>query len=113
MTCYHLLAEQRNRPSHVTLYLPLFPYVRSDRDAHARISKLLQDFDLPTQGYSHAVSMLTQCRDIPSDGLHTYVSYQRSKAGPQVGCYFNPRVYQGEYGRLALEPDHCWPSAVC
>jgi hypothetical protein len=111
MTCLHLTEAERRHPTGAALYIPLFPYARDDRVAAERICALLDELALPKAGYVAAIASLTD-GDAASEGLHTYVSYQRGAKGGQVSTYFNPRFFQRQFGRLALDPPRFWPSPV-
>lgn len=114
VTCYHLTAADLEGPAGMTLYLPLYPYTSSDHVAAERITALLLQAGFDAQIYRSIADRLIAGRHGP-DGLHTYVSYKRSAGGSgegQVTAYFSPSLFQPQYGRLALDPDHFWPSPL-
>lgn len=114
MTCYHLTAAGRSSPSAMTMYLPLYPYCSDDRIAARRIATLLEEAGLHADAYRTVVDALMRGRGV-ANGLHTYVGFRRSitgERGQQITSYFNPSFFQPRYGRLALDPDCFWPSAV-
>lgn len=109
MTCYHFTAANRVSPNGITLYIPLYPYALTDRVATERIASLLAEAGFGAAVYRRIVAnLISQRRD--DSGLHTYVSYQRNARGGQVTTYFNPSLFQAEFGRLALDPERFWPS---
>ncbi|WP_158237633.1 tryptophan dimethylallyltransferase family protein [Bradyrhizobium forestalis] len=115
MTCYHLNAGDRSGPSAMTLYLPLYPYAASDKVAAERIAALLTEAGLQADEYRRVADALLAGREADSDGLHTYVGFRRSIGGvqgDQITSYFSPTLFQPRFGRLALDPDRFWPSAV-
>jgi DMATS type aromatic prenyltransferase len=113
MTCYHFTAANRARPSGMTLYLPLHPYAPTDLIAAERIASLLTQAGFGAAVYRRIVAdLIPQRRGGSDDGLHTYVAYQRNARGGQVTAYFNPRLFQAEFGRLALDPERFWPSPL-
>jgi hypothetical protein len=99
----------------MTLYLPLFPYAPNDRIAAERIAALLSQAGFGASVYRHIVDDLIVRRGSVCDGLHTYVAYKQKAGedqGNQITAYFNPGLFQAEFGRLALDPDHFWPSPL-
>ncbi|TYO68385.1 hypothetical protein FXV83_00705 [Bradyrhizobium hipponense] len=114
MTCYHLTAADLTRPAGMTLYLPLYPYASSDHVAAERITELLSQAGFGVPIYrSIAGRLVAGCRG--TVGVHTYVGYKRvagARDGGQVTAYFSPSLFQRQYGRLALDPDHFWPSPL-
>ena len=99
----------------MTLYLPLHPYASNDRIAAERIAALLSQVGFGASVYRHIVDDLIVRRGGTGDGLHTYVAYKRNAGGDpgdQVTTYFNPCLFQAEFGRLALDPVHFWPSPL-
>jgi hypothetical protein len=115
MTCYHLTAADLARPMGMALYLPLYPYASNDRIAAERIAALLSQAGFGASVYKDIVDDLILRRGGASDGFHTYVAYKRNAGedrGDQVTAYFNPGLFQAKFGRLALDPDHFWPSPL-
>lgn len=117
MTCYHLTAVDPTAPAGMTLYLPLYPYARTDRVASERIAALLSQAGLGSAAttYRRIADGLIAGRRGICEGLHTYVAHKRSvgsKRREQVTAYFNPSLYRPRFGRIALEPDRFWPSPV-
>jgi hypothetical protein len=115
MTCYHLTAADPAAPTGMTLYLPLYPYALTDRVASERIAALLSQTGFGSSVYKRIADGLIARRSGSCDGLHTYVAYRRSAGrshGDQVTAYFSPSLFQSQFGRLALDPDHFWPSPV-
>jgi hypothetical protein len=115
MTCYHLTAADRFGPAAMTLYLPLYPYCPADRIAAGRIAALLVEADLQADDYRRVADVLMADHDADADGLHTYVGFRRSiggRHGEQITSYFSPSFFKPRYGRLALDPERFWPSAM-
>jgi hypothetical protein len=114
MTCYHLTAADLTRPAGMTLYLPLYPYASSDHVATERITALLSQAGFGAPIYRKIADRLVAgCRG--TVGIHTYVGYKRlagARGAGQVTAYFNPSLFQAQYGRLALDPGHFWPSPL-
>src|SRR5262249_4825969 len=110
ITCYTLVAGAQRQPGQVALYVPLSPYASSDVEAHSRIMDLVRYFGLRTDVYAKAYTALREGDS--DDGLHSYVACKGSAEGGQVNVYFNPRLFQSTFGRLALDPARTWPSAV-
>jgi len=115
MTCYHLTAADPAAPAGMTLYLPLYPYASTDRVASERIAALLTQAGFGASAYRRIADGLIARRSGTCDGLHTYVAYKRSAGGSrgdQITAYFSPSLFQSQFGRLALDPDHFWPSPL-
>lgn len=115
MTCYHLTAADPSAPAAMTLYLPLFPYASTDRIASERIAALLSRAGFDDMAYRRIADDLIATRTAGGDSLHTYIAYKRGAGGSrkdQATAYFNPSLFQPRYGRLALDPDRFWPSAL-
>jgi Tryptophan dimethylallyltransferase len=115
MTCYHLTAADPAGPAGMTLYLPLYPYASTDRVASERIAALLSQAGFGASAYRRIADGLIARRSGTCDGLHTYIAYKRSAGGSrgdQVTAYFSPSLFQPQFGRLALDPDHFWPSPL-
>jgi hypothetical protein len=114
VTCYHLTAADLTRPAGMTLYLPLYPYASSDHVAAERITALLSQAGFGAPVYRSIADRLIAGRR-GAVGIHTYVGYKRiagARDGGQVTAYFSPSLFQPQHGRLALDPDHFWPSAL-
>lgn len=114
MTCYHLTTADLTTPAAMTLYLPLYPHASSDQVAAERITALLSQAGFGTSIYrSIADRLIAASRG--SVGIHTYVGYKRiagARGEGLVTTYFSPSLFQPRYGRLALDPDHFWPSPL-
>jgi hypothetical protein len=114
MTCYYLEAASATAPTGMTLHIPLYPYASTDRIAAERIAALLSQCGLGSQSYLRIADRLMADRGDGS-GLHSYVAYKSGTAGSSrdtVTAYFSPTLFQPTFGRLALDPDHFWPSPV-
>jgi hypothetical protein len=109
---YQLTDTTRNRPSKTSLSIPLFPGLANDAVATRRIAQLMQGNDISPVTYRRCVRALAERPLGEEDGLHSYVSLQRT--GPEVAivAYFNPRFYYRRYGWIARDPVRTWPSAV-
>jgi hypothetical protein len=98
-----------DRPARVALHLPVQTYVPEDAEASHRVRTLFDSFELDPSGYQRAYTLLSAERRI-SEGLHSYVGFQRDDAGPRVTTYFGARVYAARRGWAARAPVRTWPA---
>lgn len=92
-TCLTFLAEDDERPTSATFYVPLWTYSDNDEATRGRISAALAKRKLPHGMYDAGLASIARRPLETANGIHTYCSIKVPDGQPRITIYWSPELY--------------------
>lgn len=92
-TCLTYIAEDDERPTSATFYVPLWTYSENDEVTRRRISATLASRGLPSDAYEAGLRSLARRPLETANGIHTYCSIKVPDGKPRITVYWSPELY--------------------
>jgi DMATS type aromatic prenyltransferase len=92
-TCLTYRAEDDERPTDATFYVPLWTYASNDEVTRLRIREALARRGLPTATYEAGLRAVARRPLEIANGIHTYCSMKLVDGRPRITVYWSPELY--------------------
>ncbi len=92
-TCLTYRAEDDERPTDATFYVPLWTYASNDEVTRLRIREALARRGLPTATYEAGLRTVARRPLEIANGIHTYCSMKLVDGRPRITVYWSPELY--------------------
>ncbi len=92
-TCYAFVGSSASAPDSVATHFPINGYVESDQEAHERILRTFDVFDLPNAPYLQALAAVVDHPLSERLGTHSYISLRRHRGQTRLTAYLPCEAY--------------------